>query len=66
MNRRPGLGWGLCRRGGGHAGLFWLADLEGRPADPRRFNTDFADQPVVLVSVGLFLSALSCATLSTA
>ncbi|MFF2571003.1 hypothetical protein [Streptomyces sp. NPDC058084] len=46
--------------------VFWPADLDGRPADLRRFNTDFADQPVVLVSVGLFLSALSCATVSTA
>ncbi|MFE5730947.1 MAB_1171c family putative transporter [Streptomyces sp. NPDC056528] len=45
---------------------FRSADLDGRPADPMRFNTDFADQPFVLVFLALFLAALSCATLSTA
>ncbi|MFF4868235.1 MAB_1171c family putative transporter [Streptomyces sp. SID5770] len=45
---------------------FWSADLDGRPADPLRFNTDFAGQPLVLVFLVLFLAALSCATLSTA
>ncbi|MGW7433266.1 MAB_1171c family putative transporter [Streptomyces sp. NPDC054861] len=45
---------------------FCAADLEGRPADPLRFNTDFADDPFVLAFLTLFLSALSCATLRTA
>ncbi|MET9427813.1 MULTISPECIES: MAB_1171c family putative transporter [unclassified Streptomyces] len=46
---------------------FWSADLDGLPADPMRFNTDFVEgRPVVLVFLILFLSALSCATLSTA
>ncbi|MFF9428382.1 MAB_1171c family putative transporter [Streptomyces sp. NPDC014746] len=45
---------------------FCSADLVGRPADPMRFNTDFADQPAVLVFLAVFLAALSCAMLSTA
>ncbi|GAA3081957.1 hypothetical protein GCM10017562_59150 [Streptomyces roseofulvus] len=48
------------------AAAFWSADLDGRPADPMHFNTDFADQTAVLLFLGLFLGALSCATLSTA
>ncbi|PVC69517.1 MAB_1171c family putative transporter [Streptomyces sp. CS081A] len=46
---------------------FGAADLGGRPADPLRFNTDFAEgRPLVLVFLTLFLTALSCATLNTA
>ncbi|MFI9122198.1 DUF6545 domain-containing protein [Streptomyces bikiniensis] len=46
---------------------FGAADLDGRPADPLRFNTGFAEgRPSVLVFLALFLTALSCAALDTA
>ncbi|MFJ4869214.1 MAB_1171c family putative transporter [Streptomyces sp. NPDC088757] len=46
---------------------FRSADLDGRPADPLRFNTDFAEgQPFVVAFLVVFLAALSCATLGTA
>ncbi|GHG05207.1 MAB_1171c family putative transporter [Streptomyces filamentosus] len=45
---------------------FCAADLAGYPADPVRFNTDFAEgQPFVQIFLVLFLVTLSCATLST-
>ncbi|MFE5509882.1 MAB_1171c family putative transporter [Streptomyces sp. NPDC056529] len=74
----PGERAGVNRRArawaGAYAGViaamvvtFRAADLDGRPADPLRFNTDFAEgQPFVLVFLALFLGALSCATLGTA
>ena len=43
---------------------FLSADLEG-PADPLRFNTQQADEPLVLVFLGVFLTMLSCGTLDT-
>lgn len=46
---------------------FVAADLDGRPADPLRFDTGFAEgRPSVLVFLALYLTALSCATLGTA
>ncbi|MEW1753847.1 MAB_1171c family putative transporter [Streptomyces angustmyceticus] len=43
---------------------FCSADLSG-PADPLKFNTDFADEPPIQVFLGIFLATLACATLST-
>ncbi|MGW7576914.1 MAB_1171c family putative transporter [Streptomyces sp. NPDC054765] len=43
---------------------FCSADLSG-PADPLKFNTDFAGEPLVQVFLGVFLATLTCGTLST-
>jgi hypothetical protein len=73
----PGERGRVHRRAAAWAGVYGLvitamtaafvtADLSGRPADPMRFNTDFAEgQPLIQVFLALFLAALSCATLST-
>ncbi|MFJ5740058.1 MAB_1171c family putative transporter [Streptomyces microflavus] len=44
--------------------FFLLADLDG-PADPLRFNTAFADDPMVLLFLVVFLTTLSSGTLNT-
>ncbi|MCA1268687.1 MAB_1171c family putative transporter [Streptomyces rubiginosohelvolus] len=44
--------------------LFTSADLSG-PADPLRFNTEFADDPAALLFLAVFLGALSSGTLFT-
>ncbi|MFJ6516159.1 MAB_1171c family putative transporter [Streptomyces sp. NPDC091406] len=44
--------------------LFVSADLSG-PADPLRFNTDFADEPAALLFLAVFLGSLSSGTLFT-
>ncbi|MGW0333486.1 MAB_1171c family putative transporter [Streptomyces sp. NPDC003011] len=44
--------------------LFSLADLSG-PADPLRFNTTFADDPMVLLFLAVFLATLASGTLNT-
>ncbi|MFD9562227.1 DUF6545 domain-containing protein [Streptomyces sp. NPDC059994] len=46
------------------ATLFCTADLSG-PADPLRFNTLYAHDPLVLAFVLVFLATLACSTLST-
>ncbi|MFE7778423.1 MAB_1171c family putative transporter [Streptomyces sp. NPDC057445] len=43
---------------------FSMADLS-TAADPLRFNTNNAQEPVVLVFLAVFLSTLTCGTLST-
>ncbi|MER0479527.1 MAB_1171c family putative transporter [Streptomyces sp. Edi2] len=43
---------------------FCSADLSG-PADPLKFNTDFATEPLIQVFLGVFLATLACGTLST-
>ncbi|MFF9436464.1 DUF6545 domain-containing protein [Streptomyces sp. NPDC014735] len=43
---------------------FFAADLEG-PADPLRFNTELADQPLILVFLAVFLVMLTSGTLNT-
>ncbi|MEU2855988.1 MAB_1171c family putative transporter [Streptomyces syringium] len=43
---------------------FSCADLSG-PADPLRFNTKFADDPLILTFLATFLTMLTCGTLST-
>ncbi|MDX3694834.1 hypothetical protein PV726_31775 [Streptomyces europaeiscabiei] len=45
-------------------GAFLRADLEG-PADPLRFNTQQADEPHVLLFLGVFLTMLTSGTLNT-
>ncbi|MER5985648.1 MAB_1171c family putative transporter [Streptomyces sp. NPDC001787] len=44
--------------------FFLLADLD-HPADPLRFNTAFADDPMVLLFLAVFLATLSSGTLNT-
>ncbi|WP_019061503.1 DUF6545 domain-containing protein [Streptomyces prunicolor] len=44
--------------------MFLGAHLTG-PAEPLKFNTAQADEPRVLVFLGVFLSALACATVGT-
>ncbi|MCX5103464.1 MAB_1171c family putative transporter [Streptomyces sp. NBC_00439] len=44
--------------------VFTTADLRG-PADPLRFNTEFADEPLVLLFLTVFLATLSSGTLNT-
>ncbi|KNE80742.1 hypothetical protein ADZ36_20390 [Streptomyces fradiae] len=44
--------------------FFLLAELHG-PADPLRFNTAFADDPMVLLFLAVFLSTLTSGTLNT-
>ncbi|MFD4948516.1 DUF6545 domain-containing protein [Streptomyces sp. NPDC058409] len=44
--------------------FFTTADLKG-PADPLRFNTEFADEPLVLLFLAVFLATLSSGTLNT-
>ncbi|MGW2652064.1 MAB_1171c family putative transporter [Streptomyces sp. NPDC001478] len=44
--------------------FFTAADLSA-PADPLRFNTEFADEPQVLLFLGVFLATLSSGTLNT-
>ncbi|MFD8664898.1 MAB_1171c family putative transporter [Streptomyces microflavus] len=44
--------------------FFLLADLAG-PADPLRFNTTFAGDPMVLLFLAVFLATLSSGTLNT-
>ncbi|MFG2528974.1 MAB_1171c family putative transporter [Streptomyces sp. NPDC048516] len=43
---------------------FCSADLSG-PADPLKFNTNFATEPLIRVFLGVFLATLACGTLST-
>ncbi|MFD5424394.1 MAB_1171c family putative transporter [Streptomyces sp. NPDC127084] len=43
---------------------FCAADLS-EPADPLKFNTDNAGDPVILLFLAVFLSTLTCSTLST-
>ncbi|MGW9429046.1 MAB_1171c family putative transporter [Streptomyces decoyicus] len=43
---------------------FCSADLSG-PTDPLEFNTNFAGDPLIQVFLGVFLTTLTCGTLST-
>ncbi|TLQ46320.1 MAB_1171c family putative transporter [Streptomyces marianii] len=43
---------------------FSTAELT-KPADPLKFNTDYAHDPAILLFLTIFLSTLSCTTLST-
>ncbi|MFJ5779955.1 MAB_1171c family putative transporter [Streptomyces sp. NPDC093094] len=72
LRQKPsGLRHSVIRWSGWYAGgaglmivFFALADLSG-PADPLRFNTAFADDPMVLLFLAVFLATLTSGTLNT-
>ncbi|MBY8846078.1 hypothetical protein K7864_33400 [Streptomyces sp. SP2-10] len=64
--RHTVIAWSTCYVSGASLMIlfFQLADLSG-PADPLRFNTVFAEDPMVLSFLTVFLATLTSGTLNT-